>query len=97
MLCSGELFIEKKQGSNQKKYSYPHNVSDEELLLALTKVCISVDSISQLQRYGRLNKEESSSKDKSWCGAGHHDKVVTGGKKTKFGRYIYLLMSFIHT
>ena len=87
-MSPGELFIEKKAGFNPEEILFiPNNVSDEELLLAINEgVLVSVDSISQLQRYGRLNKGgKVVVRINPGVGAGHHDKVVTGGKKTKFG------------
>jgi diaminopimelate decarboxylase len=49
-------------------------------------VKISVDSLSQLEMYGQLNPGgEIAFRLNPGLGAGHHKKVVTGGKETKFG------------
>jgi diaminopimelate decarboxylase len=49
-------------------------------------VKISVDSLEQLEQYGQLNPGgEVSVRFNPGVGAGHNIKVVTGGKKTKFG------------
>ena len=49
-------------------------------------VIVSVDSLSQLEMFGRLNRGgKLSVRINPGVGAGHHDKVVTAGKKTKFG------------
>lgn len=65
----------------------PNNVSEEEMRYAIKKgVKVSVDSLDQLEMYGRLNPGgEVSLRLNPGVGAGHHEKVVTGGKKTKFG------------
>ena len=64
-----------------------NNVSPEELQYAIEKgYTISVDSISQLETYGRLNPGgRITIRLNPGVGGGHHKKVVTGGEKTKFG------------
>ena len=55
-------------------------------------VLISCDSISQLKQYGRLNPGgKVAIRFNPGVGAGHHEKVVTGGKNTKFGVNIELI------
>ena len=63
-----------------------NNVSKEEMQYAIDEgVVISVDSISQLEQYGQLNPGgEIAIRFNPGVGAGHHEKVVTAGKKTKF-------------
>jgi len=47
---------------------------------------VSVDSLSQLATYGRLNPgRDICIRFNTGIGAGHHKKVVTGGDDTKFG------------
>jgi len=47
---------------------------------------ISVDSISQLETYGKMNPSgKIALRFNSGIGGGHHEKVVTGGDGTKFG------------
>jgi len=47
---------------------------------------ISVDSISQLETYGKMNPGgKIALRFNSGIGGGHHEKVVTGGDGTKFG------------
>ena len=49
-------------------------------------IVVSVDSLSQLDLYGRnFPKSKVSVRLNPGIGAGHHQKVVTGGKTTKFG------------
>lgn len=64
-----------------------NNVDSDELGFAIEKgVKISVDSLSQLERYGRLNPGgDIAVRINPGIGDGHHEKVVTGGAKTKFG------------
>ena len=64
-----------------------NNISVEEMKYALEKgVAVSCDSISQLRRYGRLNPGgEAVVRFNTGIGAGHHEKVITGGGNTKFG------------
>jgi diaminopimelate decarboxylase len=49
-------------------------------------VLISCDSLSQLRQYGRLNPGgRVAVRFNPGVGAGHHEKVITAGKNTKFG------------
>lgn len=65
----------------------PNNVSVEEMQYAIEKgIMTSLDSLSQLEQFGELNPGgECAVRINPGVGAGHCDKVVTGGKKTKFG------------
>lgn len=65
----------------------PNNVSEEELKYAIDKgIMTSLDSLSQLELYGTLNPGgKCAVRINPGVGAGHHEKVVTAGKKTKFG------------
>ncbi len=65
----------------------PNNVSDEEMQYAIDReITISLDSLSQLEQYGQLNPGgRCAVRINPGVGAGHNEKVVTGGKKTKFG------------
>ena len=64
----------------------PNNVSDEELQYAIDKnIIVSLDSISQLERFGRLAPgARCAVRINPGIGAGHSDSVVTAGKNTKF-------------
>ena len=87
-MSPGEIFIEMKAGFKPEEILFiSNNVSDEEMLFAINKgILVSVDSLSQLEKYGRLNKGgKVAVRINPGVGAGHHEKVVTGGKKTKFG------------
>ena len=64
-----------------------NNVSAEEMQYAIDKgVLVSCDSLSQLRLYGRLDPGgRVAVRFNPGVGAGHHAKVITGGKETKFG------------
>ncbi len=65
----------------------PNNVSEAELKYAVDNgVLVSVDSLSQLEMLGKINPGgKAAVRFNPGVGAGHHEKVVTAGKKTKFG------------
>lgn len=87
-MSPGEIFVEKKAGFTSKEIFYIcNNVSDEEMQYAIDEgVVISVDSVSQLEKFGRLAPgHDVAVRFNPGVGAGHHEKVVTAGKKTKFG------------
>jgi diaminopimelate decarboxylase len=86
-MSPGEIFIEQMAGFDNKDIFYiSNNVSKEEMQYAIDRdILISVDSLSQLEMYGQINKGgKVAVRFNSGVGAGHHEKVVTGGKKTKF-------------
>jgi len=64
-----------------------NNISQEEMAFAIERgIALSVDSISQLVTYGKLNPGgEIALRFNGGVGGGHHESVITGGDKTKFG------------
>lgn len=87
-MSPGEIFVNLMAGFKPEQIFYiGNNVDDEEMMYAIKAgVKVSVDSVSQLERYGRLNPGgKIAFRINPGVGAGHHKKVVTGGKKTKFG------------
>jgi diaminopimelate decarboxylase len=87
-MSPGEIFVNLKAGFPPEHIFYiSNNVDDAEFQFAIDAgVKISVDSVSQLEKYGKLNPGgEITFRLNPGVGAGHHKKVVTGGKKTKFG------------
>ena len=64
-----------------------NNISAAEMAFAVEKgITLSVDSVSQLDTYGRLNPGgEIALRFNGGVGGGHHENVITGGDKTKFG------------
>jgi len=86
-MSPGEIYAERLAGFSPDEIFYIcNNVSEEEMLYAINEgVLTSVDSVSQLEQYGRLNPGgKVAIRFNPGVGAGHHEKVVTGGKKTKF-------------
>ena len=84
----GEIYVEKKIGFDSKEIFFVcNNINKEEMLYAIeNNVLMSVDSLSQLEMYGKLNKGgKIAIRFNPGIGTGHHEHVVTGGKKTKFG------------
>ena len=87
-MSPGEIYVLLAAGFKPEQIFYiSNNVSEEEMKYALDKgIMISVDSLSQLEMYGRLNPGgKVAVRFNPGVGAGHHEKVVTAGKKTKFG------------
>ncbi len=87
-VSAGEIHIALAAGYRPERILFvANNVSTEEMALALDRgVLISVDSISQLCRLGTLCPGgKVVVRFNAGVGAGHHAKVVTGGKDTKFG------------
>ncbi len=87
-MSPGEIYVNLLAGYNPEDIFYiSNNVSDDEFQYALhAGVKISVDSVAQLERYGKLNPGgKVAFRLNPGVGAGHHDKVKTAGQKTKFG------------
>jgi diaminopimelate decarboxylase len=87
-MSPGEIYLEMEAGFRPEDILFIcNNVSDEEIRYAVEAgVLVSVDSISQLERYGRLNPGgRVAVRINPGIGAGHHEKVVTAGTNTKFG------------
>ena len=91
----GEITLLLKAGFPAERIFFvPNNVSSDELEFALNnKIMTSLDSLSQLELFGKTCERLNISSENRKCavrinpgvGAGHCEKVVTGGKKTKFG------------
>ncbi len=84
----GEVEVALKAGFRPDEIIFTStSVTDEEMKYAISKkVLVNCDSLSQLERYGKLNP------DSRVCfrvnpdvGAGHHSHVITGGPESKFG------------
>ncbi len=87
-MSPGEIFIELRAGYKPEEILFiSNNVSSDEMIFVIRSgVLISVDSLSQLETYGRLNPGgKVVVRINPGIGAGHHEKVVTAGKHTKFG------------
>ena len=84
----GEIKMLEAAGFPKERIFFvPNNVSEEELQYAIDKgIMTSLDSLAQLELYGILNPGGTCAvRLNPGVGAGHHEKVVTAGKKTKFG------------
>ncbi len=88
VMSPGEIYIAEAAGYEPEEIFYIcNNVSAEEMLYAIDKgIRVCADSLEQLEQYGQLAPHSSISiRINPGIGAGHHEKVVTAGKKTKFG------------
>lgn len=84
----GEMFVEMNAGFKAENIMFIcNNVSAEEMKYAIDRnIIVSVDSLSQLELFGRINKGgKVAVRINPGVGVGHNAKVVTGGKKSKFG------------
>lgn len=87
-MSPGELALLHRAGFSKDEIIYVcNNVSETELRLAAENALVlSVDSVDQLDRYGDINPGGSVMiRVNPGVGAGHHKKVITAGKDTKFG------------
>jgi diaminopimelate decarboxylase len=87
-MSPGEIvFLEKAGFRPEQIFFIPNNVSADEICFALDRgILTSLDSLSQLDMAGRIAPGcQVAIRINPGVGAGHHEKVVTGGKKTKFG------------
>ncbi|MBR5341962.1 MAG: diaminopimelate decarboxylase [Erysipelotrichaceae bacterium] len=84
----GEMILLLKAGFPADRIFFvPNNVAQEELQFAINhNIMTSLDSLEQLELFGSLNPGgKCSVRINPGIGAGHHEKVITAGKKTKFG------------
>ena len=87
-MSPGEIYLNRLAGYKPEEILYiSNNVSEEEFTYAIDEgVNISVDSVSQLEMFGKINPGgKVAFRVNPGVGAGHHEKVRTAGQKTKFG------------
>jgi len=87
-MSPGEIYVNLLAGYKPEEILFiSNNVSEDEFRYAINAgVKISVDSVSQLELFGRINPGgKVAFRLNPGVGAGHHEKVVTAGQKTKFG------------
>ena len=87
-MSPGEIFVELAAGFSAEQILYIcNNVSSEEMRFAVEHgILTSLDSLSQLETFGRnFPNTDVVIRINPDVGAGHHSKVTTGGKNTKFG------------
>lgn len=83
----GEMTMLIKAGfPSEKIFFVSNNVSKDEMQFAIDHdIMVSLDSLDQLELFGSINKGgKCAVRINPGVGAGHHEKVVTAGKKTKF-------------
>jgi diaminopimelate decarboxylase len=87
-MSPGEIYINMMAGYKPEEILYiSNNVDEDEFGYAINAgVKISVDSVSQLEMFGKINPGgRVAFRLNPGFGAGHHEKVTTAGRKTKFG------------
>ncbi len=87
-MSEGEMRMLLAAGFSPDRIFYVcNNVSAQEMRFAIdNNIPISLDSLDQLRLYGEINRGgKCAVRINPGVGAGHHEKVVTAGKKTKFG------------
>ncbi|MGI6777503.1 MAG: diaminopimelate decarboxylase [Acetivibrionales bacterium] len=87
-MSPGEIYVLLKAGYKPDEIFYiSNNVSVEEMKFAIERgITTSIDSLSQLRQFGRINPGGNVAvRFNPGVGAGHHEKVITAGEKTKFG------------
>lgn len=86
----GEVHLALEAGFPSSKILFTgSNSTDEDMLFCIkNKVLVNIDSLSQLERYGRLNPiSKVYVRINPDVGAGHHGHCITGGQESKFGIY----------
>lgn len=90
-MSPGEVAMLQEAGFTRDEIVYVcNNVSPEELRFAKESASlVSVDSLDQLDSFGQVNPHSDVMiRLNPGIGAGHHKKVITAGKETKFGMSI---------
>lgn len=86
-MSEGEIRLLLKAGfSKDEIFFVPNNIDRKEMQFAIDEgIMTSLDSIDQLRMFGQLNPGgKCAIRINPGVGAGHHEKVVTAGKNTKF-------------
>lgn len=87
-MSPGEILLLETAGfAAAEIFFVPNNVAAAEMEYALAReIGVSVDSLSQLAQYGRLNPGGAVAvRFNPGIGLGHHEKVKTAGSRAKFG------------
>ncbi|MDR2161083.1 MAG: diaminopimelate decarboxylase [Desulfovibrio sp.] len=87
-MSPGEITLLRAAGFSRDEICYVcNNVSEEELAFAgENSFLVSVDSVAQIEAFGRVHPGgEIMVRLNPGIGAGHHQKVITAGRNTKFG------------
>ena len=86
-MSEGEMRLLLKAGfPSDRIFFVPNNVAVDEFKFAVdNNIIVSLDSIDQLELFGKnFPGSECAVRLNPGVGAGHHEKVVTAGKNTKF-------------
>ena len=86
-MSEGEIRLLLKAGFTPDQIFFvPNNIDANEMQYAIDNgIMISLDSIDQINLYGSINPgSKCALRINPGVGAGHHEKVVTAGKNTKF-------------
>ncbi len=89
-VSEGEVLAALKAGFTADRIMFScDNITEEELCFLVRKrIQVNIDSLSQLEKYGRLNSGGAVGiRVNQGIGAGHHHHVITGGVSSKFGIY----------
>jgi diaminopimelate decarboxylase len=87
-VSKGEVFAALEAGFDPTKILFTaNNVSWDEVEYSLSReILINIDSLSQMERFGkRYPGRGISVRINPNIGAGHHNHVITGGPESKFG------------
>lgn len=87
-MSPGEIYVLQKAGFKASEIFYIcNNVSAQEMKYAVDKdIIVSIDSLTQLEMFcKKFPGAKVAVRFNTGYGAGHHEKVITAGKKTKFG------------
>jgi diaminopimelate decarboxylase len=87
----GEVFLARRAGFKPSEMLFTgNNVTDDEMRYIMDrKVLINIDSLSQLERFGRIWPGGTISvRINPAVGGGHHEHVITGGPESKFGIWV---------
>jgi diaminopimelate decarboxylase len=99
VISPGEIFTALQAGyPGPDIFFVSNNAAQDEFLFASEhNVRISVDSLSQLELFGKtLPGKKVAVRINPGIGKGHHKKVVTGGDKTKFGVHLSQIQDIKH-
>ena len=86
-MSEGEIKMLLKAGfPTEQIFFVSNNIDSKEMQFAIDNdIMISLDSLDQLRLFGSINRGgKCAVRLNPGVGAGHHEKVVTAGKKTKF-------------
>jgi len=90
VVSPGELFLALKGGFKSSEILFTgNNLTYSDMKYAIkNNVLLNADSISQLEKYGKINPNSKICiRINPNLGAGHHEHVITGGLESKFGIY----------